>query len=143
MLCFRLTRVTPGRPEALLATGTIAARSQRAAARNPGSAKFDVHVVHTGDEVDMRGEEVLQIDGWDSRRPAIDLLSHALNLAAGQRHMGGEPAVVMSLPLARLLASALECGSRGGQVVIPDDMVDDVRELFAAVRQSELEEANA
>lgn len=94
MLNVTVTRVTPGRPEASLAQMTITPRSPRRQPA-PEHGRYDCHLV-TGPK-DERLEEHIYIDRWDSSLPAVELVRHALNVAAAQREhsLRGIESVVM------------------------------------------------
>lgn len=134
MLIARLSRVTPGRGEADLGIISITSRSPRRADPKP-PARFDAHVV-TG-PADERWEEHVHVDGWNSTRPAVELLHHALGLAIAQhnQHEAGVDAVCMAVELAAYLAKGAEYARRNGYLAPAEEWIEQgIAELFVALQ---------
>lgn len=139
MLCARLTRVTPGRPETTLASIVITPREARRG--HPDGGRFDGHVVVGGPERDERDEQHVYVEGWDSERPAVDLLQHVLELGQLQRRdeVKADAAVIPSR-FAEVLLIGLDHAVGAGSLILSDEELafrDHLRSELARDRKLE------
>lgn len=122
-------RVSPGRPEAQLATVDVVPLQR--------TGRFSCHVTAGDGRADARIDQHVDVAEWDPTRPAVDLIGHVLNVARAQRELEAEGVQAVVLPaelaaqLAKIALWALDTPSvQGPPFAVDEDFARDVRALM-------------